>query len=134
MNSDEILGIPAGLASGTDGSAYAKHTFFSLDSYGIPVYSSYPSFAGLAVTRMDPSVAINARTYNVLNQPDLATDGTTETVSLGVAYHAPTDWSWNAVLSYTPIDIRRPPTGASENQEFWSLRLGLQWHVVKNAD
>jgi hypothetical protein len=40
MNLDEILGIPAGLASGTDGTGNAQHNFFSLDSHGIPVYFS----------------------------------------------------------------------------------------------
>jgi len=84
-------------------------------------------FVALASTQMSPYVEIKALVFDSLDLSELESGGTVQTLSLGTVYEANPDWQFSIAVSWTPLDVRRPPQFTSRNHDFWSIRLGLGW-------
>ncbi len=84
-------------------------------------------FAALAVTKIHPRVSVRARLIDSIDRSRLRTDGTLQTVTLGTLYHLSPNWSGQVAISYTPLQVRRPPDYSLRDQDYWSVRLGLRW-------
>jgi hypothetical protein len=129
-------------AAGTPGSAdnpfgcrAPSNDKLTLDHHGLELMASrllrgehWQPFAALAWTQVDSQAQVNAQVFEIVDRSVLTTTGHLTTATVGVAFHPSTDWSWSGALSYTPLDVRRPPLRDSGNGDFWSVRIGLSWN------
>jgi hypothetical protein len=84
-------------------------------------------FVALASTHMTPYVEIEALVFDSLDLSELESSGTVQTLSAGTQWQVTPQWQASLALSWTPLDVRRPPQFNSRSQDFWSVRLGLGW-------
>ncbi len=84
-------------------------------------------FVALASTHLNPYVEIEARVFDSLDLSELESSGTVQTLSAGTQWQVSPQWQASLALSWTPLDVRRPPQFGSQSQDFWSVRLGLGW-------
>ncbi len=84
-------------------------------------------FVALAPTRMNPYVEIEALVFDSLDLSELESSGRVQTLSAGTLWQLSPQWQASIALSWTPLDVRRPPQFGSQSQDFWSVRLGLGW-------
>lgn len=134
--SDEIARLEPGSPDNPFGCVARSDDDIELDHGGAEIFGSasldggrWEPFASFAVTRIDPEVQVNARVFEVIDRSQLVTEGTLQTGTLGVVFNQSPSWHWTAALSYTPLDVRRPPDFDEESNDFWSVRLGLTWRL-----
>jgi hypothetical protein len=84
-------------------------------------------FVALASTRMSPYVEIKALVFDSLDLSELESRGTVQTLSAGTQWQVSAHWQASLALSWTPLQVRRPPQFNRHSQDFWSVRLGLGW-------
>lgn len=84
-------------------------------------------FIAYADTRLHPYVRIDAQVFTSNDRSELETEGNVQTYSLGTTFQPAASWRASAALSYTPLDVRRPPQRETGNGDFWSLRIALAW-------
>jgi len=84
-------------------------------------------FVALASTHMNPYVEIEALVFDSLDLSELESSGTVHTLSAGTQWQVSPQWQATLALSWTPLDVRRPPQFNRQDQDFWSVRLGLGW-------
>lgn len=87
----------------------------------------WQSFVALASTHMNPHVEIEALVFNSFDLSELESSGTVQTLSAGTQWQVSAHWQASLALSWTPLDVRRPPQMSSASHDFWSVRLGLGW-------
>ena len=104
-----------------------------MDHYGAEVTLSLPGtilglrpWVSLASTRMDPFVEVNALVLGAVDYSTVDSEGTTETVSGGLAWELSESWGLTLAGSYTPLDAQRP-VDTGDLDDYWSIRLGLMW-------
>jgi hypothetical protein len=84
-------------------------------------------FVALASTHMNPYVEIEALVFDSLDLSELESSGTVQTLSAGTQWRVSPQWQASLALSWTPLDVRRPPQFNSASQDYWSVRVGLGW-------
>lgn len=111
-----------------------------LDYYGLELSGSrrvadrrWSAFAAFAVTRVNAEVQVNAPLEGVLDRSRLVTAGTIRTATLGALFRPDERWELGLALSYTPLDVQRPPDFRTRSDDFWSLRLSasLAWDGLR---
>lgn len=126
---ESILRFEPGSPQNPFGCRAASRDDVELDHYGIELSGAYQlsnhwtSFAGVAFTRLDGFVQINAPVFSVIDRSTRATEGNLKTYRLGLTYDAAQNWLLTLSADYTPLQVRRPPLFESETDPFWSVRL-----------
>ena len=76
---------------------------------------------------MDSSVRIDAQLELNREIALVRTNGTLNTLNLGLNYKLYENWELYLGSSYTPLDVNRPsPAGGDDN--FWNFKFGLSWN------
>jgi len=108
----------------------------TLDHYGAELVFSWwdgrrrwQPYLATAITRMDPFTEINALLLNVIEFSTIDSQGSTTSFSAGVNYQLTEEWGISIASSYTPLDVERPPGNPGGQDNFWTLRVGLNWDL-----
>ncbi len=81
-------------------------------------------WVSLAFSKIDPSVRIDAQLELTREIALVKTNGSINTLNLGMNYALSDKWVMFLGTSYTPLDVTRPaPAGGDDN--FWNFRIGL---------
>ena len=81
-------------------------------------------WVSLAFSIIDPSVRIDAQLELTREIALVKTNGSINTLNLGMNYALSDKWVMFLGTSYTPLDVTRPsPAGGDDN--FWNFRIGL---------
>ena len=80
----------------------------------------------VALTRMEPSVRVDAPLQYGQEIVDIYSEGTTQTLSLGLSYDFKESHVFNVSTSYTPLDVNRP-VSFGDRDSFWNFRLGYSF-------
>ncbi|MDX1569245.1 MAG: hypothetical protein R3200_02080 [Xanthomonadales bacterium] len=102
-----------------------------LDHYGLEFSSSretddgrWRPFVAFALSRLDGRVQIHAPLLNgVIDRSVRETSGTLRTATLGIRWRPDDRWDWTVAVSYTPLEVERPPDFNRDSDDFWSLRV-----------
>ena len=88
--------------------------------------NKFKPWIAVALTKIEPSVRIDAPLETIREIALVETKGTINTLSFGLNYELNKDWTLNLGSSYTPLDVnRQSPTGGNDN--FWNLRIGASF-------
>jgi hypothetical protein len=132
--SEQVAGFAPGSVDNPFGCIAPSDDRIRMDQEGMELMLSRRSangrwqpFIAYADTRMHPYVRINAQVFSSIDRSELEAEGNTQTYSLGTTYQASAGWRLSAALSYTPLNVRRPPLRETGNGDFWSVRIALAW-------
>lgn len=132
--SKDVAAQPAGSSGNPFGCQERSRDVLKLDHHGAELMVSrtlaerWQPYAAIAVTQTRPRVSIRARVFDTIDESELRTRGTLATTILGLAYQLSDQWGLNGAVSYTPLDVRRPPQRNRSSHDFWSVRLGVSWY------
>lgn len=90
-------------------------------------------YLALAAHHMDLDFQVDARYSGIADRTLLLTDGSTVSLSGGVTWRLEGGWALAAELFYSPLDVVRPPAGASENDALLNLRLLLSYSLDRDS-
>lgn len=132
--SKRVAGFAAGSADNPFGCIAPSADRIRMDQEGVELMLSRSSadgrwqpFAAYADTRLHPYVGINAQVFTSIDRSELEAEGNVQSYSLGTTFQSSPSWRVSAALSYTPLDVRRPPLRETGNGDFWSVRVALAW-------
>ena len=81
-------------------------------------------WVSLAYSKINPSVRIDAQLELTREIAVVKTNGSINTLNLGLNYALSEKWELFLGTSYTPLDVTRPtPAGGEDN--FWNFRIGI---------
>ncbi|MCP5347968.1 MAG: hypothetical protein R3F41_10160 [Gammaproteobacteria bacterium] len=132
--SREVSAADPGSQENPFGCRGASNDRITLDHEGLELTGSrliggghWRPYLGYSYSRIHPHVQVRATVFETLDRSQLEADGNLHTFTLGTLFHLNSSWSMHAALSFTPLEIRRPPRLNGRDQDFWSLRLGVLW-------
>ncbi len=86
-------------------------------------------YVSAAVNFMDLEFQVRADYRGLNDRSRLLTSGTTLSVALGVARQGRDGWRWATELFYSPLEVVRPPSTATENDGLLNARVLLAYTV-----
>lgn len=132
--SKRVASFTAGSADNPFGCIAPSDDRIRMDHEGVELMLSRSSadgrwqpFIAYADTRLHPYVRIDAQVFTSIDRSRLESEGNVQTYSLGTSFQPWASWRLSTALSYTPLDVRRPPQRDTGNGDFWSVRVALAW-------
>ena len=132
--SAEVAQAPARTPQNPFGCAAPSQDRLSLDHHGIefmaaatqPILGIEPWLA-IALTRMTPTVEVDAPLQNTRERYTLKSKGNTQTISVGLGHALNARWRVDLATSYTPLDVQRPLDRVGGRDDLWNVKLSLTW-------
>ena len=120
-------GNPSGCISRSKDKIDLGHQGIEILLASTKTYSGFSPWVSFASSNMDSSVRIDAQLEFNREIALVSTNGTLNTLNLGLNYKLYENWELYLGSSYTPLDVNRPsPAGGDDN--FWNFKFGLSWN------
>jgi len=131
--SEEMVAIEPYTPGNLSGCIGISRDVLTVDHHGLEAALTFNTLGkkitpwlAVALTRMEPSVRVDAPLQYGQEIVDIYSQGTTQTLSIGISY----DFNERNVLhlstSYTPLDVDRP-VSLGDRDSFWNFKLGYSF-------
>ena len=131
--SEEMVAIEPYTPGNLSGCVGISRDVLTVDHHGLEAALTFNSIGkkitpwlSFAFTRMEPSVRVDAPLQYGQEIVDIYSQGTTQTLSLGLSYDFNESHVFNLATSYTPLDANRP-VSYGDRDSFWNFKLGYSF-------
>ena len=131
--SEEMAAIEPYTSGNLSGCIGISRDVLTVDHHGLEAALTFNTLGkkitpwlAVALTRMEPSVRVDAPLQYGQEIVDIYSQGTTQTLSIGISYDFNERNVLNLSTSYTPLDVNRP-VSLGDRDSFWNFKLGYSF-------
>ena len=131
--SEEMVAIEPYTPGNLSGCIGISRDVLTVDHHGLEAALTFNTLGkkitpwlAVALTRMEPSVRVDAPLQYGQEIVDIYSQGTTQTLSIGISYDFNERNVLNLSTSYTPLDVNRP-VSLGDRDSFWNFKLGYSF-------
>ena len=131
--SEEMVAIEPYTPGNLSGCIGISRDVLTVDHHGLEAALTFNTLGkkitpwlAVALTRMEPSVRVDAPLQYGQEIVDIYSQGTTQTLSIGISYGFNERNVLNLSTSYTPLDVNRP-VSLGDRDSFWNFKLGYSF-------